>query len=231
MKYKNIVPGIFLSRPNRFIAHVLIEGKNETVHVKNTGRCKELLLPGTEVYLEEHDNPNRKTKYSLITVKKGSMLVNIDSQAPNKVLHEALKKGLELPFLTSSITYIKPEAVYGDSRFDFYLEAGDQKAFIEVKGATLEFDGIAMFPDAPTERGVKHVHELIKAANDGYTTYVVFVIQMKGMSCIKPNDDTHLEFGQALRAASNAGVHILAYDCIIKPDEMKLDEPVEVILG
>lgn len=231
MKYKNIVSGVFLSRPNRFIAHVLIEGKEEIVHVKNTGRCKELLIPGSEVYLEGHDNPNRKTKYSLITVKKGNMLVNIDSQAPNKVLHEALKKGLELPFLASPITYIKPEAVYGDSRLDFYLEAGNQKAFIEVKGATLECEGIVMFPDAPTERGVKHVHELIKAVEDGYTAYAMFIIQMKGISCIKPNDDTHAEFGQALRTASRAGVHILAYDCIISPDGMKLDAPVEVILG
>jgi sugar fermentation stimulation protein A len=230
MKYSNIVSGIFLSRPNRFIAHVIINGREEVAHVKNTGRCRELLIPGARVCLQRHDNPSRKTNFSLIAVEKGSMLVNIDSQAPNKVLLEALKAGLRLPELKQLVDFIKPESVYGNSRFDFYIQAGYQQAYIEVKGVTLEQDGIARFPDAPTERGVKHVRELIKASENGFTAYVVFIVQMKGMRWVTPNDGTHAAFGDALRDAKKAGVNLIAYDCYIGPDEMRLDEPVPVLV-
>ncbi|MGI6189903.1 MAG: DNA/RNA nuclease SfsA [Clostridiales bacterium] len=230
MKYSNIVPGIFLSRDNRFIAKCEVNGVTEIVHVKNTGRCRELLIPGAAVYLEQHDNPLRKTRYSLIAVQKGSMLVNIDSQAPNKVLHEALKEGAGLPGLNGEIVSIKAETVYGNSRFDFYIETKNQKAFIEVKGVTLENQGVAMFPDAPTQRGVKHIEELTAAADEGYLSYVVFVAQMKGICCVMPNDAMHAEFGKALREAQKAGVHILAYDCFVKPDEIIMDEMIEVVL-
>jgi sugar fermentation stimulation protein A len=230
MKYPNIIHGIFLSRPNRFIAHVMVNGREEIAHVKNTGRCRELLIPGATVFLQRHDNPSRKTRFSLIAVEKGSMLVNIDSQAPNKVLLEALTAGLQLPGLEQQTDLIKPESVYGDSRFDFYVQAGHQKAYIEVKGVTLEHDGIASFPDAPTERGVKHIRELIKATENGYMAYVVFILQMKGMRWVRPNDETHAAFGDALRDAKKAGVHIIAYDCYIAPDEMRFDEPVPVVV-
>ena len=230
MNYPNIVPGIFLSRPNRFIARVRINGREETAHVKNTGRCRELLIPGAEIYLQHHDNPRRKTRFSLISVKKSDKLINIDSQAPNQVLKEALQEGMYLPGLVHPITCIRPESVFGNSRFDFYVEAGGQKAYIEAKGVTLERDGVAMFPDAPTERGVKHVRELIRAAEESYTTYVFFVIQMKGICCMMPNDRMHAEFGSSLRAARKAGVHIMAYDCIAKPESLRLDQPVPVIL-
>jgi sugar fermentation stimulation protein len=230
MRYPDIVPGIFLTRPNRFIAHVMINGKEEIAHVKNTGRCKELLIPGAEVYLQYHDNPSRKTRYSLISVRKGEKLVNIDSQAPNKATMEALAAGIRLPGLLKPITYLKKESVFGQSRFDFYVEAADQKAYIEVKGVTLEQDGIAMFPDAPTERGVKHVRELIEAVKEGYSAYVFFLIQMKDVYYIKPNDQTHPEFGDALRDAQKAGVTIIAYDCCVLPDEMRLDKPIPVYL-
>lgn len=230
MRYPNILPGIFLSRPNRFIAHVMINGREEIAHVKNTGRCKELLIPGAEVYLQYHDNPSRKTRYSLISVRKGDKLVNIDSQAPNKAAKEALLAGMRLPGLMKPITYIKQESVFGQSRFDFYVEADDQTAYIEVKGITLEQDGIAMFPDAPTERGVKHVLELIETVREGYCAYVFFLIQMKGVHYIKPNDETHPEFGGALREACKAGVRIIAYDCCVLPDEMHVDKPIPVYL-
>lgn len=230
MKYSNIVRGIFLSRPNRFIAHVEINGREEIAHVKNTGRCKELLIPGVEVYLQEHDNPKRKTRFSLITVQKGNMLINIDSQAPNKVLLEALIDGIRLPHLDNKVSKIKPEVVYGNSRLDFYIEAGDQKAYIEVKGATLEQNGVIMFPDAPTERGVKHMGELMKAVEDGYLAYVIFIIQMKGVQYFMPNDCTHAEFGRVLREADKMGVNILAYDCYVTPDEMRIDKLVGIKL-
>jgi sugar fermentation stimulation protein A len=230
MKYPNIVPGIFLKRPNRFIAHVLINGRQETAHVKNTGRCRELLIPGTRVYLQEHDNPSRKTRLSLIAVEKGKLLVNIDSQAPNKVMREALSQGLCLPGLKGPVTCLKPESVYGGSRFDFFVAAGEQKAYLEIKGVTLELDGVAKFPDAPTERGVKHIRELMEAAREGFSAYVVFILQMKGMRYITPNDETHKEFGQALREAHKAGVRIIAYDCLVSPDEMTLDKPASVVL-
>lgn len=230
MKYTNILHGTFLSRPNRFLAHVMINDREEIAHVKNTGRCRELLIPGATVYLQRHDNPSRKTGFSLIAVEKGSLLVNIDSQAPNKVLLEALTAGLQLPGIQHKLDIIKPESAYGESRFDFYIQARHQKAYIEVKGVTLEHDGIASFPDAPTERGVKHIRELIKAAESGCMAYVVFIVQMKGMRLVRPNDETHAAFGDALRDAKKAGVQIIAYDCYIAPDEIRLDEPVPVVV-
>ena len=227
MKYKNIVNGKFQSRPNRFIAMVDIDGKVETCHVKNTGRCKELLLPGAEVYLEKSGNPNRKTAYDLVGVKKGKVLINMDSQAPN----QAVKEWLEKEVYFKNITYLKPECKYGNSRVDFYLEtAEERKIFIEVKGATLEEEGVARFPDAPTLRGIKHMKELEQAVQQGYEAYILFVIQMKGIKWFEPNDRTHLEFGDTLRQVAKNGVGVLAYDCSITKESMELDMPVEVRL-
>lgn len=232
MKYTEIKKGSFLSRPNRFIAKVLIDGNEETVHVKNTGRCKELLTPGATVYLYVSDNKNRKTKYDLIAVEKireGTvpLLVNMDSQVPNTVAHEWLR----ICGLFSENAVIRREVTYGKSRFDFYIEDGGRRAFLEVKGVTLENDGVASFPDAPTERGVKHINELISALGDGYEGYVLFVIQMKEVSLFKPNDTTHKAFGDALRNAQKAGVKILAVDCIVTPDSIKCDKPVDIKLN
>lgn len=226
MKYENIVEGIFLSRPNRFIAMVEIQGREEKVHVKNTGRCRELLIPGTKVFLEEHDNPNRKTKYSLIGVMKGNVLVNMDSQAPNKVVGEWLSEG----DIYQNLTLLKAEQKYGTSRFDFYMEGDGKRAFVEVKGVTLEEDHISRFPDAPTERGVKHIEELIQCMKEGYEAYIVFVIQMKGVKSFEPNDKTHREFGDALRKAVKKGVHVLALDCQVKKDELEIDQMIPVSL-
>ncbi|NLK76295.1 MAG: DNA/RNA nuclease SfsA [Clostridiales bacterium] len=227
MKYKNIVNGKFQSRPNRFIAMVDIDGKVETCHVKNTGRCKELLLPGAEVYLEKSGNPNRKTAYDLVGVKKGKVLINMDSQAPN----QAVKEWLEKEVYFKNITYLKPECKYGNSRVDFYLETADErKIFIEVKGVTLEEEGVARFPDAPTLRGIKHMKELEQAVQQGYEAYILFVIQMKGIKWFEPNDRTHPEFGDTLRWVSKNGVGVLAYDCSITKESMELDMPVEVRL-
>ncbi|MBQ4510265.1 MAG: DNA/RNA nuclease SfsA [Clostridia bacterium] len=223
MKYSNIIEGKFISRPNRFIAYVEINGTAEVSHVKNTGRCKELLSKDARVYLEVSDNPERKTKYDLISVYKGDTLVNMDSQAPNKVALEFIRE--KLPNAK-----IKPEYTYGNSRIDIYVENGDKKALIEVKGVTLENNGIAMFPDAPTERGIKHINELIKAKEDGFESYILFVIQMKGVSEFKPNYKTHREFGKALQKAQKAGVKILAYDCIVTENTLKIDAPVSVNL-
>lgn len=233
MTYTNIVSGIFNSRPNRFIAHVDINGRTETAHVKNTGRCKELLIPGVTVYLETHDNKARKTKYSLIAVKKGALLVNMDSQAPNHVWGEALASGVKLPGI-DEITSVKREAVYGNSRLDFYAECREKekirKAYMEVKGVTLEDEGAALFPDAPTERGVKHIRELTRAASCGYLAYIIFIIQMKGVKSFMPNDKTHPEFGDALREAARKGVRVLAYDCWVTPDKIEIGETVSVML-
>ena len=227
MKYKNIVTGKFQSRPNRFIAMVDINGKVETCHVKNTGRCKELLLPGAEVYLEKSGNPNRKTAYDLVGVKKGKVLINMDSQAPN----QAVKEWLEKEVYFKNITYLKPECKYGNSRVDFYLEtAKERKIFIEVKGVTLEEEGVARFPDAPTLRGIKHMKELEQAVQQGYEAYILFVIQMKGIKWFEPNDRTHSEFGETLRQVAKNGVGVLAYDCSITKESMELDMPVEVRL-
>lgn len=230
MRYNDIISGIFLKRPNRFIAHVMIDGREEIAHVKNTGRCRELLIPGVMVYLQQHNNPKRKTRFSVIAVQKGELLVNMDSQAPNKVMLEALSQGLSLPGLMKPYTNIKPESVYGNSRFDFYVEAGQQEAYLEIKGVTLEDGGVAKFPDAPTERGVKHVRGLIEAANAGFLAYIIFVVQMKGISYMTPNDVTHEAFGEALREAHKAGVTILAYNCLVTPDTLQIDKAVPVIL-
>jgi sugar fermentation stimulation protein A len=214
--YKNITTGGFIDRPNRFIAHVEIDGLTDTVHVKNTGRCKELLIPGAEVVLSKSDNPKRKTKYDLIAVYKEKLgLINIDSQAPNHVAQEWLE---ELPF-----DLVKPEYTYDKSRIDFYMEKGKRRFLLEVKGCTLERDGIGYFPDAPTERGVKHLHELKKAAEEGITAAVAFAIPMLGVRKVLPNDQTQPEFGAALREAEEAGVKVLYLPCIVKPDEVAVD--------
>ena len=226
MRYKNVKEGVFLSRPNRFIALVEIDGKSEICHVKNTGRCKELLIPGVRVFLEESDNPARSTKFDLIAVKKGKMLINVDSMAPNKAVFEFLKGGR----LFENVTKIRPETTYGDSRFDFYVETENDRIFIEVKGVTLEENGVVMFPDAPTERGVKHIKELVAAKNGGYKAYVLFVVQMAECKYFTPNRGTHPEFADALTWARDSGVEILAYNCIVGPDSMTLDKQVEIKL-
>ncbi len=226
MKYKTIVKAVFLERPNRFIAYVDINGVKETVHVKNTGRCRELLQKGATVYLEKSDNPLRKTAYDLVAVVKNGRLINMDSQAPNKAVEEWLLKKEMFGDLIS----LKPETKYGNSRFDFYVRCENREAFIEVKGVTLENDDIVSFPDAPSERAVKHVYELIEAKRDGYDVYVLFVVQMKGVKYLIPNEDTHPEFAKALREASRAGVSILAYDCVVTEREMIIDTPVPVKL-
>ena len=215
VKYREIVEGIFIDRPNRFIAHVDIEGVVNTVHVKNTGRCKELLIPKTPVRLEVSDNPNRKTLYDLVAVyKKNFGWINMDSQAPNKVVKEWLE--------TKDYDYIKPEYKYGDSRIDFYMRKGNQEYLMEVKGCTLEIDGIGYFPDAPTTRGVKHLRELIKAKRAGYECAVAFVIQMEGINEVRPNIDTHPEFGVALQEAKKAGVKILYLTCKVGRDTLEI---------
>ena len=237
MKYEKIVKGTFVSRTNRFVAIVDIDGARINVHVKNTGRCRELLIPGTTVYLEDFDGRmgQRKMRYSLIGVQKvrqcDSLMINMDSQAPNKVVREALESNaIVLPDF-GLITKIKWEHQYGASRVDFYLEnESGHKALVEVKGVTLESNNIARFPDAPTERGIKHIHELEHALSDGYYAAILFVIQMKGMTLMTPNDKTHLAFGEALRQASQSGVHVLAYDCIVTPDEINIDKLIPVEL-
>ena len=226
MKYENIVKGNFISRPNRFIAEVLIDGNKETVHVKNTGRCKELLVADAEVYLSVSLNPLRKTKYDLIAVRKGEKLINMDSQIPNDTAEEWLKKCN----LFSENAVIKREVTYKKSRFDFYIEDGDRKVFLEVKGVTLENDGVAMFPDAPTERGVKHINELISLKKDGYEAFVLFVIQMKEVTLFKPNDFTHKAFGDALREAEKSGVNIIAVNCEISENSIEIIDEIEVQL-
>jgi len=226
MVYNNIRKGIFLSRHNRFIAEVEIDGKVEICHVKNTGRCRELLIPGVTVYVDYVDNPSRSTAYDLIAVYKGDTLINMDSYAPNRAFGEYLRQGK----LFDDVTFVKAESKYGGSRFDFYVETAKSKAFIEVKGVTLEENGVAMFPDAPTERGVKHLNELASCIADGYDTYVVFVIQMKGISHFTPNYKTHQAFGDTLAKVTEAGVKVLAFDCIVKPDGMIIDEAVAIRL-
>ena len=215
MKYHTIVNGRFVNRPNRFVAHVEIDGTVQTVHVKNTGRCRELLLPGAEVRLEVCDDPHRKTKYDLIAVyKPGLGWVNIDSQAPNKVVKEWLQ--------TQGYDLVRPEYTYGDSRIDFYMEKGGQKYLLEVKGCTLEADGIGYFPDAPTLRGVKHLHELAKAQQAGYHCAVGFVIQMENIAEVRPNTATHPEFAEALAQAKAAGVKVLFLLCGVEPDGLQI---------
>lgn len=225
MQYQNIVSGVFLKRPNRFIAHIKIDGKEEICHVKNTGRCRELLPQGAEVYCQQSDNPNRKTKYDLITVKKGDRLINMDSQAPNIAAGEWLARG-EL----GNISDLKPETTHGGSRFDFSFVKDGKKCFLEVKGVTLENDGVCAFPDAPTERGAKHLKDLTQAVQDGFGAYVLFVIQMDDVKYLHPNDDTDPAFGKALREAAAAGVQVLAMDCRVTRDSMVVQNPVEVRL-
>lgn len=228
MKYNKTVEGTFVERPNRFIAKVLIDGREETVHVKNTGRCRELLPKGAKVYLADEDGKERKTRYDLVAAVKQDRIINMDSQAPNAVVKEALQQGL----IWRDIEEIKPEFTYGESRFDFFVQKnGDEKGtFIEVKGVTLEHDNIVSFPDAPSERAVKHIEELIKAHKEGYDAYIFFVIQMENVRFLIPNETTHKEFAHALRRAKEAGVKIIAYDTKVTADGMILNRPVEVRL-
>lgn len=226
MTYANILPGVFLCRPNRFIAHVEIDGRTEICHVKNTGRCQELLLPGARVYVQRATNPARKTKYDLISVYKGDTLVNIDSAAPNSVFREWAQAG----GYWGKDLLIKPESRWGASRFDFYMEAGPKRIYVEVKGVTLEEKGIACFPDAPTERGVKHLRELISRREAGYDAAIVFVIQMKGVHSFRPNDRMHPAFGLALREAAALGVEVLALDCRVTSDGLWADSFIPVDL-
>ena len=231
MNYNKVVKAKFVERPNRFIAFCDIDGKIEKVHVKNTGRCKELLTDEAVVYLEESDNPNRKTKYSLIAVEKGSRLINMDSQVPNKVVYEGLvNKKIVLPGIDEEITFIKPEKTYNNSRFDIYLETKSKKVFIEVKGVTLEEDNIVKFPDAKTERGVKHINELIEAKKDGYECYILFLIQMNNVLYFTPNNEMHKDLGDALINARNNGVGLLAYDSLVEFNSITINKEIKVIL-
>lgn len=226
MKYEHITKGIFLERPNRFIAYAELAGKRETIHVKNTGRCAELLIPGASIYLQESENLSRKTKWDLIGVEKGTRMINMDSQVPNKVVQEWVEAGN----LGEDIRLVKPETTYGNSRFDLYVETGERKIFIEVKGVTLEENGVVRFPDAPSDRAVKHLRELEKAVREGYEACVFFVVQMKGVRYFTPNMDTHPAFCHALKEAKASGVKILAYDCQVSGDSIWIADPVPVVL-
>lgn len=226
MEYEKIVRGRFIERPNRFVAYVEIGGRRERVHVKNTGRCRELLTPGAEVYLEPGKSQARSTAYDLVAVEKDGQTVNMDSQAPNRVVLEWLRSGKLFPDIVS----VRPETVYGSSRFDFYIETAGEKIFMEVKGVTLEEKGVALFPDAPSPRAVKHVEELIRAREEGYGAFILFVIQMKGVSCLLPNAQTHPEFARALQRAAGAGVRVLARDCLVTPESMEIADEVPVHL-
>lgn len=226
MNYERIRKAFFIERPNRFIAYVQLDGEKETVHVKNTGRCAELLVPGAPVYIQESVNPARKTKWDLIAVEKGKRMINMDSQIPNKVVQEWIEGGNLFP----DVRLVRPETTYGNSRFDLYVEAGDSRIFIEVKGVTLEEDGVCRFPDAPSDRAVKHMEELVRAKKEGYETYVFFVIQMKDVRYFTPNTDTHPAFAETLKKAAAAGVKILAYDCEVTSDSITICEPVDVVL-
>ena len=225
MRYGNMVPGIFLARPNRFIAHVQINGQTEVVHVKNTGRCRELLPAGARVWCQKADNPNRKTKYDLITVRKGHRLINMDSQAPNQAAKEWLLAGG-----LGEIGNLKAETFHGDSRFDFSFTKDGKRCFLEVKGVTLETEGVCAFPDAPTERGARHLRGLTEAVKEGCGAYVLFVIQMADVVHLQPNDATDPEFGKALREAAAGGVKVLAVDCAVTVEEMTIRDPVPVKL-
>ena len=225
MRYSQMMPGRFLARPNRFIAHVEIGGQTEIVHVKNTGRCRELLPVGAEVWCEKSSNPNRKTQFDLITVRKGQRLINMDSQAPNTAAGEWLRSGG-----LGQIENLKAEAFHGDSRFDFSFTKEGKTCFLEVKGVTLEEDGICAFPDAPTQRGAKHLKGLTQLAREGYGAYVLFVIQMADVKYLHPNDATDPAFGAALREAAANGVQVLAMDCAVTEDSMALRLPVLVKL-
>ena len=225
MQYENMVAGRFIFRPNRFIAHVEIAGKTEICHVKNTGRCRELLVPGTEVFCEIAQNPARKTKFDLIAVQKGERLINMDSQAPNIAAGQWLKDGG-----LGELENLKAETFHGDSRFDFSFEKDGKTCFLEVKGVTLENDSVCAFPDAPTTRGVKHLQGLTKAVRQGYGAYLLFVIQMENIRYLHPNDSTDPNFGKALREAVAAGVQVLAVDCQVTKDSMEIGQSVPVKL-
>ena len=227
MEYERISAGVFRRRLNRFVAEVVVQGVVEICHVKNTGRCKELLLPGARVYVNEALNPRRATKYDLVAVWKGDRLINMDSQSPNLVFGEYLKQGRYV----SDVTAIKPETKYGNSRFDFYFEAAGQKTFAEVKGVTLEENNVALFPDAPTERGVKHLRELTRCVAEGYAAHAVFIIQLQGVSHFTPNHRLHPEFGQALTEAQKAGVNIAAFDCAVKANSIIINDCIPVNIG
>lgn len=233
MQYQGIAQGVFLSRPNRFIAHVTLEGAPVIAHVKNTGRCRELLVPGAVVYLERARNPDRKTLYDLVAVEKERaglppLLINMDAQAPNQVFREWAEEG----GLTPGLTLLRPETTYGNSRFDFYWESSEgRRGFVEVKGVTLEEGGRARFPDAPTQRGVKHVEELAACRAAGYEAMICFILQMEGMDSVSPNDETHPAFGAALRRASRMGVEVLALGCTVTPDSLQAAERVAVVLN
>lgn len=226
MKYLNMEQAVFKERPNRFIAYVETERGKEICHVKNTGRCRELLTPDAVIYVQRNDDPKRKTKLDLIGVEKGNYLINMDSQAPNAAVKEWLQKGN----LFSEQAKIYPERTYGESRFDFYIEDGERRIFMEVKGVTLEENGVCRFLDAPTERGVKHIKELIRCKKEGYEAYILFVIQMSPVKYLEPNDRTHKAFGDALREAALEGVQVLARDCRIEKDRIEIMNEVEVRL-
>lgn len=225
MNYSDVVPGRFLDRPNRFVAHVELMGKTETVHVKNTGRCRELLVPGARVYCQHLEHPGRRTKYDLIAVEKNGRLINMDSQAPNAAAGEWLRSGG-----LGEVQNLRAETVHADSRFDFSFTLGGRQCFLEVKGVTLEQDGVCAFPDAPTLRGSKHLRGLADAAREGYGAYVLFVIQMENVRFLRPNDATDPDFAAALRQAAAAGVRVLAHSCAVTPDSMTITGPVSVEL-
>jgi len=228
MIYSNIVKGKFIERPNRFIAIVDIEGKRNTVHVKNTGRCKEILIPGAEVFMQYNPSPNRKTNYSLISVKKGETIINIDSQVPNKVVYDAIISN-KIEAL-HGLSLLKREVPYKASRFDLYFESHYKKGFVEVKGVTLEENAIAMFPDAPTERGTRHIYEMIDAVKEGYEGYIFFLIQMKGTNIFKPNYLMDPAFSEALKTASQNNVKVLAYDCVVTVDSIEISSKIPIII-
>lgn len=230
MKYNKVIEGIFIKRPNRFIAHVTIDGNEEIVHVKNTGRCRELLLPGVKVILEDcSHNPNRKTKYSLIAVYKGDMLVNMDSQVPNTVIYESLIAN-KINSL-KELSLVKKEVSFDNSRFDIYFESQAKKGFIEIKGVTLEDKGIARFPDAPTQRGKKHVMEMVKAVEEGYVGIIFFLIQMRGPEEFRLNWEMDPEFSQAVKFASENGVLVMAFDSIVSDNSIELASPINIDLS
>ena len=226
MIYKNIYSGIFLNRPNRFLANVLIDGEKELVHVKNTGRCKEILIEGTKVYLEKSNNPKRKTRYSLISAYKNNSLINIDSQVPNKVIYDAIKEN-KIEAL-NNVDLLKKEVTYKQSRFDLYYEKDNLKGFIEIKGVTLEDNGICLFPDAPTERGVKHIKELIESKKEGFTSYLIFLIQLDNISKFTPNKKMHPSFYTNLKLAKEEGINILAYNSNVGPNSIDIDKEIDI---
>jgi len=232
MKYKQVVEGRFIQRLNRFVAEVEVDGSIQKVHVRNTGRCKELFIEGARVFLEPSDKPERKTKYSLVALYKGDLLINIDSQIPNYVAKEALTRNKDLMEILGNISYVKSEVTYGSSRFDLYYENQEKgcKGFIEVKGVTLEENGYSRFPDAPTSRGLKHLKELIKSVEEGYKSYVLFVIQMKHVKAFSPNTVTDPKFSKCLYEAKEAGVGVLCFDAVIEHDSIVLDKPVKLVL-